>query len=235
MDISLITQVMKHDMKRKILQKLIYKHSLKFSELCENLPSSQFNFHLQYLIDAGIIEKKDGKYNLTKEFNHIGNYLDVEPMMIEKPPLSVVTAIIFNEDKSQILLQFRKKKPFMHLWTCPTAKAKFHEHFNDTLKREIKEETGLQVEGEMKAIFSERIFENDRQVMHDIVHWFECRVICGELHDDVAGENKWIDVNKLRDYELIADILPALEKIKEPFKWYDAIWHLDKKTYELLD
>lgn len=244
MDISLISQIMKNPIRRKILQKLIYHQGLKFSELCGDMASNKFNFHLQYLIDKGIIEKQEDVsniYNLSKEYHHVGNYFDVEPMVVQSKPTVVVSPAIFNKDKTKILLQLRTKEPFRDFYATPTAKAKMDEHLIETLKREVMEETGLEINAKLKLITSNKIIDNHEQITHNIIHWFECEITGGELRDDIAGKNIWMDVKevlgkkRVRGKKIILDIPFALSKINGgPIVWYNSIYNMDNETYKVI-
>lgn len=59
-------------------------------------------------------------------------------------PVLGVAAVIWN-DRRQLLLIRRTKEPRKGQWSLPGGKVEFGENIEDALRREIREETGLEV------------------------------------------------------------------------------------------
>lgn len=61
-------------------------------------------------------------------------------------PISItVDAVIFNENRSHIVLVQRKNEPFQHQWALPGGFLEEDETLENGVARELKEETGLEV------------------------------------------------------------------------------------------
>ena len=57
-----------HFYQKELIKKLVTRPTLRFNELLiEELESEHMNYHLKQLINIGFVEKKKGKYNLTKD------------------------------------------------------------------------------------------------------------------------------------------------------------------------
>ncbi|MEM0374058.1 MAG: NUDIX hydrolase [Sulfolobaceae archaeon] len=95
--------------------------------------------------------------------------------MSEKRPLVAVGVLIEHEGK--YLLIKRLKPPSAGHWAVPGGKVEYGERLEDAAKREIKEETGLDIEvGEIIAIV-----EVFREGFHYVIIDFKGKIIGGNL------------------------------------------------------
>ena len=92
-----------------------------------------------------------------------------------KKEMLVSLGLIINEDK--ILLTQRKGVPL--IWELPGGKVERYESPSEAAIREVKEETGYEVELVSKLPFSYLITAND--YLKIVILCFECRLIGGEL------------------------------------------------------
>lgn len=60
---------------------------------------------------------------------------------------SAVVGVIWNMAKGEVLLVQRGREPHKGQWSLPAGFMEFGEHPEDTLRREIQEETGMEVTG----------------------------------------------------------------------------------------
>lgn len=130
------------------------------------------------------------------------NHLDKLP----KFAIPVVVAGIIKEDK--ILLLKRSRPPFKGLWSLPGGKIKFGELVDEAVRREIKEETSIELANtNYKGVVYERIFENNSVVANHIIFVFSCEPKSANLISSEEGEVKWFDRT---DFFLhIDDIIPT--------------------------
>lgn len=117
-----------------------------------------------------------------------------------------VAAIIKN-NKEEILMLDRKNFPFG--WACPAGHVEENETPEDALKREVKEESGLDV-------------NNFRLIIHEFLDWNECRRgVKG--HDffvyEVSGWNGEIHQNKLESKDLQWKSVEEIKNLKLEPAW----------------
>ena len=146
-----------------------------------------------------------------------------------------VGAVILN-DKNQILLMKRSKKLADHrttvgMWSIPGGEVEFGEKVTDAIKREVKEELGID-------IFIEKVIGHWDQILPKTkVHWHSVTFLCRikkdtpkilELHK--FDELKWFSLNKIPKNAGIAHVAAPLFMLgkmsKEEFK------HRIKQTSE---
>ena len=90
----------------------------------------------------------------------------------------------------------RGKEPFKNHWSLPGGSVQPREHIRDAVKREVLEETGLDVLVGRVASYSEVIAERE----HFVVLAFHCSVIGGELRaGDDAVEAEFVDPKDVGD------------------------------------
>jgi 8-oxo-dGTP diphosphatase len=114
-----------------------------------------------------------------------------------------------------VLLVERGKDPLKGWWSLPGGILETGERLVEGVKREVAEETGLEVEPyEMFEIF-ERILrdEEGRAEYHYVLIDYLCRVTGGEARaaDDAAGL-AWVKREELRRYKLTAGTLEVVER-----------------------
>lgn len=127
--------------------------------------------------------------------------------MERKKPLITVDGIILNEN-GKILLIKRKNNPFKDLWALPGGFVEYGEKVEDAVLREIKEETGLDVEiVKLFGVYSDP--ERDPRG-HTISVVFHCKIVGGDLKGaDDAKEAKWFKFKD--DLKLAFDHLKILK------------------------
>ncbi len=94
----------------------------------------------------------------------------------------------------KVLLIRRGKEPYKDHWSLPGGGVDRGEKVRETVKREVHEETGLEVEVGLVAGYREEILPEG----HYIVLAFHCTVTGGELRaGDDAAEAEFVDPNAL--------------------------------------
>ncbi len=98
-------------------------------------------------------------------------------------------------EKGKLLLIKRAAQPGKGEWAVPGGRIELDEDAIGCLKREMKEETNLDVEPiALVGIYS----DPKRDVRGVIAAAYLCKIIGGTLqHGDDAGEAKWFDLDKL--------------------------------------
>ena len=106
-------------------------------------------------------------------------------------------AFILNE-KEELLLQLRNKTPEKAYWSIPGGRVELFETFEAAVKREVKEETGVEVEVISLLGICDHIIKNEER------HWvspsYLCKIIEGEpqiLEPTKHLDMKWFSLDKL--------------------------------------
>ena len=107
----------------------------------------------------------------------------------------VSLGLVIHKDK--ILLTQRKGVP--HIWELPGGKVEVNEEPSNAAIREVKEETGYEVEVISKLPFSYSIKVNS--YLQIILLCFECKLVGGELliAEKEVDNVQWFNINELPD------------------------------------
>lgn len=128
-------------------------------------------------------------------------------------PLLGVGALIIEGDN--ILLVERGKEPLKGYWSLPGGLLELGERLADAIKREVLEETGLEVEPlSMHEIF-ERIMPDDqgRPEYHYVLIDYICRVTGGTLAAaSDASRAAWVPQREVAAYHLTEGTLTVIER-----------------------
>lgn len=110
----------------------------------------------------------------------------------------IILAIIFDPEKRKILIGKRENDPYVKElgWVFPGGRLTQNETEEQTIKRKIKEETGLEVEN-LGTVFS-RIFpeKNDFFLIYNL-----CELVGGkEKPGGDIKQLKWVSPDELQSY-----------------------------------
>jgi 8-oxo-dGTP diphosphatase len=117
-------------------------------------------------------------------------------------PLVGVGAVIW--DGARVLLEQRGQPPAQGTWALPGGLIELGETAEEAVRREVREETGLEVEvGPVLGLFEPLQREADGRVLyHFVVIDFLAYYVAGEPHPgDDAADVRWVTPEELAGYE----------------------------------
>jgi NAD+ diphosphatase len=132
-------------------------------------------------------------------------------------PVPTATAVCVD-DEGRVLLGRRALEPDKGLWDLPGGFVDEDEHPLDALRRELREETGLEVEPlEFLGVWMDR-YGYDSSASSTLNLYWTARIVSGEMHpaDDVA-ELRWFPPDELPGpdelaFEVNAKVLSAWQQ-----------------------
>ncbi len=135
-------------------------------------------------------------------------------------PLVGVGGVVIH--RNRVLLVRRKREPLKGEWSIPGGLIELGEELSQGARRELREETGLEVEPvEILAVFDRIQRDGARVRYHFVIVDYLCRLKGGRLApaSDVA-EARWVGRRNLGRYNLTQKatevILRAFELFKKP-------------------
>lgn len=127
---------------------------------------------------------------------------------MKKKSKLVVLGLIENQNNEYLLSQrYDPDVPEAHLkWDFPGGTNEFGESLEETLEREVLEETGLKIEiVEMFPKSISRLWDHKNFKQHTIVVCYYCKMLDGTLHlnDHKIQDLKWIQFSDLGTYDFL--------------------------------
>jgi 8-oxo-dGTP diphosphatase len=119
-------------------------------------------------------------------------------------PLVGVGAVIWN-DAGEFVLIRRGKPPRQGEWSIPGGRLEWGENLRDALTREVREETGLEIEilGLIDVVDSMMRDEAGAVARHYVLVDFCVRAVGGTLvAGSDAAEARWVSYEAIGDYGL---------------------------------
>jgi len=133
--------------------------------------------------------------NLCGEFQGLGTGRNERKMQREYPlaPLVGVGAVV--EDRGRVLLVRRGREPLKGEWSLPGGMLELGEGLEAGVAREVREETGLEVEVVELVELLDRIHrEGERVRYHYVIADYLCRVTGGMLKAASDAEAvRWVE------------------------------------------
>ena len=125
--------------------------------------------------------------------------------------IEVVAGIIKNKEGKILIAKRNHEKAQGNLYEFPGGKVEKNEKYEDTLKREIKEELDMDIE--VLSKFDEEIFEYPEKTIKLIA--FNCLFKGNHLimkeHEDI----EWVDINEFKNYEFAPADIYFVNKLLE--------------------
>ncbi|MFT4244299.1 MAG: NUDIX hydrolase [Candidatus Woesearchaeota archaeon] len=220
------------EIEKEILEKLMYNPSLNYNSLWDKkkYPSSKFNYHLKKLVRDELLYKNDsGEYELSQRGNQYIAELNNKKLEKQTIPLTCSFVLCINSNK-EVLLQIRKKQPYLGIINIPGGKVQFGESTYDAGIRELYEESKLTANSlKLRYVDEVRTYEvkeqtpnkekyNDEDLTaissvfaHIIAYTYVCYDFNGELElENQEGKMKWYSLRELQEVE---NIFPNLKQI----------------------
>ena len=116
---------------------------------------------------------------------------------IERPVL-VVSAFI--EKGNKFLLTYDPKFEF---WRVPGGKPKYGEKIEDALKREMKEELGVEISIDKFLGFGQDVVTVwKKETGSRLILYFKCHIISGELRkSEEALDFTWLELEEIKNHK----------------------------------
>ncbi|MDN5275088.1 MAG: hypothetical protein JWP06_989 [Candidatus Saccharibacteria bacterium] len=196
----------KHPVQKHILTVLSHQQTARFSELRPpRVDTNLFSYHLKLLIHAGFIRKLDKYYALGRNGLIYVDQIGKSASAPYRP--SVIAMLIIQNSDGQVLLQKRKKQPYMNTWTVPYGSMLVEDGLIDVAARRIaSQKLGLQ-EPEVRHVGDcyIRVSTGTTSLTTTFVHVFRYEIDKTFSDDSIA----WVDPIKLGRY----DLAPAVEQV----------------------
>ncbi|MDO9104605.1 MAG: NUDIX domain-containing protein [Methylovulum sp.] len=120
-------------------------------------------------------------------------------------PMIGVAGIVFN-NQQQVLLIRRNQRPAAGLWSVPGGKLEAGETLVDACRREIQEETGLNVDVKTITAVVERRLEGFHYVIMDFLALPSGEEDNAPVAQSDAADARWVGLENLPDYPLVTGL-----------------------------
>jgi len=188
--------------REQIFQLFLHKQQLRFSDIERALGvrSNKIAYHLDKLVEEGLMEKQGDFYVLTDEAER---FIPVFQNIIGKQlsPVPVVLVAIVRENK--ILLLQRTKRPYLGYWGLIGGKMLMEESFSDTTVRLVKERTMADASfSGLHAVVHERV-QSGAMLKHGFVLFLASVSMEGIPKDTPHGKLEWFSLDDLPEEHII--------------------------------
>ena len=124
----------------------------------------------------------------------------------------VVTAAIIKKDGKFLLTQRKLIQSNPLYWEFVGGKVEFGEDPRDCMKREVKEEIGIEIKVGKIFEVSSTINKED---YHIILLGFECKYLSGEIKNIEIENYKWLSLEEMDNYKMAETDRFFVESLKK--------------------
>jgi len=133
----------------------------------------------------------------------------------EYPSLPVLAVAAIIVDNGEILLVKRANEPARGKWSPPGGVVELGESLVDAVRREVREECGLEIEvdGLLDVVEVVRRDSKGRIRFHYVILDYLAHPTGGELRPgEDASEVRWIPLRELENYEITQSLRKLVER-----------------------
>src|SRR5690606_34076130 len=103
-----------------------------------------FTYHLNALVKSGMVDKTEGGYILSPTGLSYVDRVSTEKKTVRTQP-KIITMLVIQNGEGDILLQKRKKQPYIDSWTLPYGKIHVEDKsVKDAAQRDAFAKLGLE-------------------------------------------------------------------------------------------
>lgn len=140
-------KVIEHHIQKHIIGVLIHQKYARFRDLRPpRTDTNLFSYHLKSLQKCGWIYKDASGYTLSIEGLAYVDRVSIKKLNVRSQP-KIITMLLIQNGEGDVLLQCRRKQPYIDTWTLPYGKT----HIDDSslavaAQREAREKLDIDVE-----------------------------------------------------------------------------------------
>lgn len=202
------------------------ERTMRYSDIqFKDVPNDLFNYHLQFLVKKGFLNKNDDGYSLS-EFGV--KYIADPYTNPEKPDsaglfkLNVITIVSrLHEGEIQILNQLRTSHPSFGKVGVMGGVVRKGESIEDAANRKLQIETGLEASFKVLGVERRLMYVKDELFSDMLFPIAYSDEPFGELLEEtIYGKNMWVPIDKAISnesdpFDSIAGITTVLNAIKD--------------------
>lgn len=221
-----------HEWQIAILGRLVSQPTLRFNQLLlDGLTSEHMNYHLQKLVEAGLVVKANDGYGLTDKGKDFTNLMDDGVELIEKQPkTSVIIRGVRANAQGQIehLVTRRLRQPYLGKVGRIGGKVRFGETLEQAAARELFEETGLTTKVmKLQEVYHKVRHREDGTFVQDVIFYiFFCKDFAGDfIVKTPHQENMWLTKAEVfgGDYDVFDDLELFDELEPQPLNFTESV------------
>jgi len=221
-----------HEYQASILRELLFRPHARFRDIKKvNVENDHFSYHVNRLVDQGLVIKESGTYVLSQKGKEFANRLDTESLELEKQAKVAVALHPIRERNggTEYLVHQRLKEPFYGWYGSHSGKIKWGEKPLETARRELFEETGLKGKFILKGIINMKHYHEDGRFLEDKYFWvYKVVNLSGTLLKEVEeGRNIWMSEKEYRSKE---NVFVTFDEMIETLDSDELVYLVREKT-----
>ncbi len=138
-------------------------------------------------------------------------------------------AFIVHENKILLVKKSEQDPSHPNEWEVPGGRIEFGENLEDHIKREVKEEVGLDIILGVPFSMWTWIMHRGEDDIQVIAVGRICQPVntitdsTNRVEDDFLSDIAWVDIDQVFEYKLIPDLVPTMQKFIDIYKNQNAL------------
>lgn len=206
-----------HRLQQQIIYRLSMNSPLRYARLKPaEVEGNHFMYHLRKLLAEGLVEKKEGVYELTPQGMLYVDKLSLQTLEPRIQP-KIVTQIAVQSGAEEWLLYRRRRHPFTGLIGFPYGKIHLGERIAEAAERELEEKTGLSAQLTHVGDFYSTVLREGELISQMLCHMFVGENPQGRLREDSPiGECFWARIEDFEEKDFFPGFRDLFGLISQP-------------------
>lgn len=137
-----------------------------------------------------------------------------------KAPMLVTAAVIMRDGKLLIAQRLPDSRFEPDKWEFPGGKVDFGEHPEESLRRELREELGIEVKVGPHYSTASHVYDQRGEVRHVVILFYICKIEGGEPEPLDCQDLRFVTRDELGDYVFVEGDGPIITKVLDD----DDLW-----------
>jgi hypothetical protein len=198
-----LEKYMQNPVKMHILGELKVRGTAKYSELKpKNTENDLFNYHLQHLVDQGIVQKVDSLYSFTNYGIELTSIMTEDGLYFPKFRNQILY-YLYNSKEDKLLYNKRIKSPWAGDIMTLSSKVWRGRTVLDTARERYEQKTGFVCDFKVLGTLRKIIFDKNEELLDDcFYHVVFTDKFKGNFVEQPEHEiNMWVNFNEAENYE----------------------------------
>lgn len=191
---------------KRILRKLVVRNGQKYSDLYKGFEyEDKFPYHLKHLVEKNLVNKREGRYFLTKSGMKATAFFDSRTLDDFELKIPRLVFICNKNEKYLLVPLFDSDEKRESYYTLPSGNAVVGDTLDDACNRMLQEKYGIDGTYRYRSTHHHTWYTTDGDILFDDI----CLIFDVAVYKVKGKTDKWFSLGEIKR---IKNKLPLIDK-----------------------